>query len=417
MRALRFLPHVVASLLVGLASLPAQRPSSWRCAHVLAEDGASWRDDMVVETLLSNIILVRPARRDEVVDRDFGERWLIPGLIDLHTHLLLQPYDLQKWNDQVLLDSDGLRTLRAVRFAERTLWAGFVAIRDLGTEGAGYADVDLVKGMAEGRLRGPRLYPATRAIVQRGRYGPEPNDPSVKKGAQCVDGVDEIVAAVREQVEGGAAWIKVYADYGYGPGGSVAPTFSLDELQALCDEAKRLGRPVAAHAQTDEGMRRAVLAGVATIEHGAGGSAETFALMKEKGVVLCPCLAANEAIVAYAGHKGPIVERLNAAKIGFQRALAAGVTIACGSDAGVFTHGDNAHELELMVAYGMRPEQALRAATATAAKVLGADDLGAVKAGASGFVVLDADPLQDIAALRRVRAVVREWDELNPTGR
>ncbi|MEZ6037218.1 MAG: amidohydrolase family protein [Planctomycetota bacterium] len=412
MQAMRFLPHVVAALLVGLAPLPAQRAEFWRCKHVLAEDGKSWRDDMVVVTVLDRIVEVRAVRDGDQFSRDFGERWLIPGLIDLHTHLLLQPYDLEKWNDQVRNDSDGLRTLRAVRFAENTLRAGFLAIRDLGTEGAGYADVDLIKGMSEGRLRGPRLYPATRAIVQRGRYGPEPNDPAVKKGAQCVAGIDEIVAAVREQIEGGAAWIKVYADYGYGPGGAVAPTFSLEELQALCAEAKRLGRPVAAHAQTDEGMRRAVLAGVATIEHGAGGSEATFALMKQKGVVLCPCLAANEAIVRYAGHQGPIVERLNAARLGFQRALAAGVTIACGSDAGVFTHGDNAHELELMVAYGMTPEQALRAATATAAKVLGADDLGVVKAGAHGFVVLDADPLVDVAALRRVHAVVRETDEL-----
>ena len=400
-------------LLASLLTLPAaaQRPGTWRCANVLSEDGKSWRKDMVIVTMLNQIIAVRPAKPDEAVDKDFGERWLIPGMIDLHTHLLLRPYNIEKWNDQVLHASDGLRTLRARQFARDTLHKGFVAIRDLGTEGAGYADVDLKQAMDESLMRGPRIYPATRAIVQRGRYGPSPNDPNVKKGAQPVAGIEEIEAAVREQIAGGATWIKVYADYGFGPDGGVTPTFSLEELTALCVEAKRLGRPVAAHASTDEGMRRATLAGVATIEHGSGGSKETFELMRERGVVLCPCLAANEAIVQYAGRKGPIVQRLNAAKIGFQQALAAGVTIACGSDAGVFAHGDNAREIELMVEYGMSNQQALAAATSVAAKVLGASDLGTVRAGNVGFVILNGDPLQDIANLRRVYSVVRESEE------
>ncbi|MGE3172179.1 MAG: amidohydrolase family protein [Planctomycetota bacterium] len=402
----------LASALLLAAAAGAQRPGTWRCAHVLAEDGSGWREDQVVVTVLSDIVEVRAALPGEAVDVDFGDAYLIPGLIDLHTHLLLRPYDLESWNDQVSNRSDGLRTLRGAQFAADTLRAGWLAVRDLGTEGAGHADVDLVRGLDEGRFRGPRIYPSTRAIAQRGRYGPSPDDPSVRKGAQMVSGIDEIVAAVREQVAGGATWIKVYADYGYGPGGSVAPTFSLEELTALCDEAKRLGRPVAAHATTDEGMRRAALAGVATIEHGHGGSDATFALMKERSVALCPCLAANAAIVAYRGGKGPIVDRLNVARIGFQRALQAGVTIACGSDAGVFRHGDNARELELMVDYGMTPEQALCAATSTAAAVLGATDLGAVRPGVRGFVVLDGDPLLDIRNVRRVIAVVREVDEL-----
>lgn len=399
-------------LLAPTAAGLAQRPTTWRCAHVLSEDGASWRHDVVVTTLLDRIASVRPARPDEQVDVDFGDAWMVPGLIDLHTHFLLRPYDERSWNDQVLRDPDELRAMRAARYAHDTLLAGWIAVRDLGTEGVGYADVALQQAIAEGVVRGPRVFAATRAIVQRGRYGPEPDDPSVVKGAQTVAGVDEIVQAVREQVAGGADWIKVYADYRYGPDGGVAPTFSLDELTALVAEATRLGRPVAAHATTDEGMRRAVLAGVRTIEHGQDGSRETFELMKAKGVVLCPCLAANEAIVRYAGRKGPIVERLNVAKAGFQRALAVGVTIACGSDAGVFTHGTNARELELMVAYGMTPQQALAAATTTAAGVLGAPELGAIRQGAAcGLVVLDGDPLADIANLRRVRAVIREGDE------
>jgi imidazolonepropionase-like amidohydrolase len=392
-------------------ALAAQRPGTWRCKHVLAEDGVTWRDDVVVTTILDRIYLVRPARDGEVVDRDFGEAWLIPGLIDLHTHLLLRPYDQMKWDDQVRLESNELRTLRAATFARDTLLAGFVAVRDLGTEGADFADVALRTAMGEGRVRGPQLFVATRAIVKQGFYGPDPDDPAAKKGAQVVSDEASIRAAVREQVAGGADWIKVYADYRHGKSGAVAPAFTLAELQALVDEAGKAGKPVAAHATTDEGIRRAVEAGVRTIEHGAGASAETLAAMKSKGVVLCPCLAATEAIVRYAGHQGPVAERLNVGKIGFQRALAAGVTIACGSDAGVFTHGENVRELELMVEYGMTPAQALAAATTVAAKVLGDTRFGEVRPGAIGFVVLRADPLRDIGALRQIVAVVREGDE------
>lgn len=415
MRSVLF-PLVIAAVAACTAALPAQTPHKWRVAHCLSEDGKSWREDVVIVTILDHILEIRAAKDGEQVLEDFGESWAIPGMIDLHTHLLLKPYNLRSWTDQVLQDSDGLRLLRARQFARNTLAAGFLAVRDLGTEGAGYTDVDLVKGLTEGAFRGPRIYPSTRAIVQRGRYGPAPNDPAVKKGAQPVSGIDEIRQAVRDQVAGGAAWIKVYADYRYGPDGGVAPTFSLEELTALVDEAKRLGRPVAAHATTDEGMRRATLAGVRTIEHGSGGRKATFDLMREHDVVLCPCLAANEAIVNYAGRKGPIVKRLNTAKIGFQQALAAGVTIACGSDAGVFTHGANARELELMVEYGMTPTQALAATTSIAAGVLGEKDLGTLRPGTRGFVVLTGNPLEDIGNLRRVKAVVREGNESKSRG-
>jgi imidazolonepropionase-like amidohydrolase len=399
-------------VLATVAPAVAQRPSTFRCKHVLAEDGASWRDDMEV-TILGAVVTVRPADPTRTVDRDFGEAWMIPGLIDLHTHVLLRPYDEMSWDDQVRNESDELRSERALQHGLATLRAGFTVIRDLGTEGAGFADVAIAKTLQEER-RGPLLIPSTRAIVLRGCYGPDPEDPTTKKGAQAVAGGDEIRQAVREQAKGGALWIKVYADYRHGKSGPVAPTFSLEELQVLCAEAAALKLPVAAHATTDEGIRRAVTAGVRTIEHGTGASAETLALMKEKGVALCPCLAANEAIVKYSGRKGPVVDRLNVGRVGFQRALAAGVTIACGSDAGVFKHGDNAREIELMVEYGMTPAQALAAATSVAAQVLGridlgngVRDLGAIRAGSwGGLVVLAGDPLQDIHNLRKVVAVI-----------
>ncbi len=400
----------VAVLFAG-ALLSAQRPSTWRCKNVLAKDGASWMQDVVVTTILDHVISVKPAEPGEPVDTDFGDAYMIPGLIDLHTHLLLRPYDQRTWDEQVRTESNELRAIRAGTHALQTLRAGFVAVRELGTEGAGAADVALKEALAEGLVRGPMVFASTRAIARRGCYGPDPEDPTTKKGAQMVEGVDEIRAAVRAQAALGADWIKVYADYRHGSKGAVAPTFSRDELVALCDEAAKCKLPVAAHATTDEGIRNAVEASVRTIEHGAGASEATLSRMKAKGIVLVPCLAANEAIVRYAGHRGPIVERLNAAKAGFQRALAAGVTIACGSDAGVFAHGENVRELELMVEYGMTPEQALRAATSTAAAVLGRTDLGHIGARQSGLVVLTADPLRDITALRSVRAVIREGDE------
>lgn len=385
----------------------AQRPTSVRCGHLLAEDGQSWRDDVVVSILSRQIIDVAAGQSGERVDLDYHDCWVVPGLIDLHTHLLLRPYDQASWNDQVLKEGLELRAIRATRHADTTLRAGFVAVRDLGTEGAALADVALRDAIAQSIVRGPRVFAATRAIVATGCYGPNLPTVEAPRGAQVADGELGVRKAVREQVAAGADWIKVYADYRRAPGQPATPTFTLAELQALCDEATTAGVPVAAHASTDEGIRRAVLAGVRSIEHGTQASEATLQLMRERGVVLCACLAANEAIVRQAGHQGPIVARLNTGKLGFQRALAAGVTIACGSDAGVFAHGDNARELELMVEYGMRPAQALAAATTVAAKVLGRDDLGRVAKGtAAGLLVLEGDPLQDVKHLRHVRAVI-----------
>lgn len=385
----------------------AQHPIGIHCQHVLGEDGSTWRDDLVVFVLQGQITGIRPAAEAGRVEHEFGDAWLIPGLIDLHTHLCLHPYNETSWNDQVLQESLELRTIRATKNAEATLRSGYVVVRDLGTEGAGLADVALRDAIAKGITLGPRIFASTRAIVATGCYGPYLPTCDAPKGAQTADGVDGVRVAVRQQIAAGADWIKVYADYRRAAGQPSTPTFTLAELTAIVDEASSAGIPVAAHAATDEGIRRAVLAGVRTIEHGAGASAATLQLMMDKGVVLCPCLAANEAIVQYAGRKGPIVERLNAGKLGFQQALAKGITVADGSDAGVFAHGDNARELELMVEFGMTPVQALAAATSTAAAVLGHPEYGCIKVGARpGFVVLDGDPLADIHNLRKVRAVI-----------
>jgi imidazolonepropionase-like amidohydrolase len=396
-----------AVLLAAMLTTPAdaQRPTSFRCKHVLAEDGTSWRENVDVFVMAGQLWL-EPAR-PEPVDQDFGDGWLIPGLIDLHTHVCLQPYNEMPWDRQVLEESLELRSIRAAAAARETLFAGFVAIRDLGTEGAGFADVALREAIRGNVVLGPTVFASTKAIVATGCYGPNLPTVEAPKGAQEATGEDGVRRAVREQIAAGADWIKVYADYRRAKDKPPTPTFTLAELRAICDEAKTAGVPVAAHATTDEGIRRAVEAGVRTIEHGTMASEATLRAMAEKGTALCPCLAANEAIASYAGHSGPVATRLNAGKATFQRALAAGVTIACGSDAGVFAHGRNARELELMVEYGMTPAQALAAATTVAAKVLGSIESGALQRGPTfGFVVLGGDPLQDIRNLRQVRAVV-----------
>ncbi|MBK8980643.1 MAG: amidohydrolase family protein [Planctomycetes bacterium] len=342
---------------------------------------------------------------------DVGGATVCPGLIDAHTHLLLRPYDQLRWDDQVLRESLELRVIRATVHATQTLEAGFTTIRELGTEGAGFADVALRDAIRDGIVPGPRILAATRALVATGCYGPAGFDPrwDVPKGAQVADGVTGLRIAVREQIAAGADWIKVYADYRRRPGDPATPTYSPEELTAVVAEARSAGLRVSAHAATSEGIRRAVLAGVASIEHGYEASDDVLALMRERGVVLCPTLAANEAVVRYAGANPVLARRLNVARVTFQRALRAGVTIACGSDAGVFAHGDNVRELELMVDYGMTPAQALAAATTTAAELLGLGDrVGRVAVGYDAdLVVVAGNPQADITVLRRPLLVIR----------
>jgi imidazolonepropionase-like amidohydrolase len=355
-----------------------------------------------------------PAAAREPVRVDLAGLALLPGLIDCHTHLLLHPYDETSWNDQVLKEALELRTIRAVTAARATLEAGFTTIRELGTEGAGFADVALRDAIAARLVPGPRILASTRAIVASGSYGPAGFDPrwEVPKGAQVADGADGVRRAVREQIAAGADWVKVYADYPRRPGAPSTPTFSAEELAAAVDEARSAGLRVAAHAHTAEGARRAVLAGVATIEHGTGATAEVLDLMRRRGVALCPTLAAAEAVSRYAGWRPgqPEPQRLRDARQAFARALTAKVIIANGSDAGVFAHGDNARELELLVAWGMTPGEALRAATATAASVLGrGHDLGRIAPGyVADLVAFQGDPLADVAALRHPLLVIKD---------
>ncbi len=339
---------------------------------------------------------------------------LLPGLIEGHSHLFLHPYNETTWNDQVLTESRAERTARAVEHAKATLMAGFTTVRDLGTEGAGYDDVGLKAAIEKGVIPGPRMLVATRAIVATGSYGPKSNvtEAIIPKGAEEADGLDGITHVVRSQIGFGADVVKIYADYRWGLNGVAAPTFTAEELKKAVEVAGSSGRTVAVHSSTEEGMRRAIDAGVTTIEHGDGGTPELFKLMKAKGIALCPTLAATESIAGYHGWKkgiDPEPEGVKHKHLIFTEALKAGVTICMGGDVGVFPHGENAKEMVLMVEYGMQPIDVLRSATSINATVFKLTNLGQIKAGyLADLVAVEGNPVNEIKAVKEVRMIWKD---------
>lgn len=341
---------------------------------------------------------------------------LIPGLMDLHSHLFLHPYNITAWDDQVLKESEAFRTLRAVKHAKDTLDAGFTLLRDLGTEGAGYADVSLKRAIDAGIVPGPRVITTTRAIVASGGYAPMRKnyrpDCCLLQGAEEVSGIGECVRAVRHQAAHGADWIKLYADYRVGPNGETVPTFSVEELKAIVDTAHDLERPVAAHSMNDEAMCRCIEAGVDTIEHGYAGTRDTFKRMADAGIAFLPTLTVAEAISEYFhGYTrgGAPARRMEQAANAFRLAREEGVIIGCGSDVGPFPHGENARELQWMVKLGMNPREALEAATSVNAKIIRYDDLGHIRKDyLADLVAIAGDPLKNIACIADVRFVMKD---------
>lgn len=339
---------------------------------------------------------------------------LMPGLIEGHSHLLLHPYNETSWNDQVLKESPVERAIRGTVHAKNSLMAGITTMRDLGAEGAGYSDVYLKKTIDKGIISGPRLLVAGPAIVATGAYGPKGfhDGVHVPLGAEEASGKEEVIRTVRRQMGNGADFIKIYADYRWGSGEPSQPTFSLEEIESMVATATSAGRYVVAHAGTPEGMRRAILGGVETIEHGDGGTMEIFKLMKEKGVALCPTLAAGDAIEQYNGWvkgNGTEPERITAKKASFKMALQAGVDIVFGGDVGVFTHGENSRELELMVAYGMSPLASLQAATSGNAHIFHLKNLGEIKKGfLADIIAIEGNPMEDITKMKDVKFVMKD---------
>lgn len=346
---------------------------------------------------------------------DFGDATLLPGLIEGHSHLLLHPYNETSWDDQVLKEPRAMRVARATVHAERTLMAGFTTVRDLGTEGTEYDDVGLKQAINAGIIKGPRMIVATRALIATGSYAPKGFSPdiSIPQGAEEADGHDALIKAVRTQIGKGADVIKIYADYRWGLLSEAQPTYTIDEIKLIVATASSSGRSVVAHASTTEGMRRAIEAGVETIEHGDAGTPEIFRLMASKNVCLCPTLAAGDAISQYRGwQKGtePEPERLQKKRVTFREARDNHVKICMGGDVGVFAHGDNAREMEMMVDYGMTALETLRSATSINADAFHfADKIGRIQGGLlADIIVVSGNPIEKISDIRNVKFVMKE---------
>ena len=408
---------LVALVMLGLSSGgSAQAPLTvLRPARVF--DGDTVHEGWAVRVRNDRIDAVGPANTvgaAGAVVVDLPGTTITPGLIEGHSHVLLHPYNETRWEDQVAHEGFALRVARATNHLRATLLAGFTTIRDLGTEGAQYADVELKEAVNRGIIPGPRMLVVTRAIVATGSYAPKGFvlEWRVPQGAEEADGVDGLTRVVRDQIGRGADWIKMYGDYPCGPLPGAHPTFSQEEMTLAVETARSAAVPVAVHATTPEGMRRAILAGAATIEHGDGGTSEIFKLMVERRVALCPTLAVVDATSQYAGWKRgqqPEPPSIAQKRESFKAALQAGVTILSGSDAGVFAHGDNARELELMVAYGMTPVAALKSATSVGARVLRLErEIGQVRPGGlADLAAFEGDPTTDVSALRRVKFVMK----------
>jgi imidazolonepropionase-like amidohydrolase len=350
---------------------------------------------------------------------DLGDMTLLPGLIDAHTHILLQgDITSADYDEQLFKESMPYRALRASRAVKIALEHGFTALRDVETEGAMYTDVDVKRAINNGVIPGPRLFVSTRAMSVTGGYGPSGYSPEIgyPMGVQIVDGVEGGRKAVREQIAHGADWIKVYADRSYfvqkdGTLSSI-PTFTAEEMKAIVDEAHRLRHKVAAHAMARPGIENALNASVDSIEHGIAIPDDLLDQMVARGVYLCPTLTVTEYVAP--GRGGVWAKIPNYHHDSFQRALRKGVKIAFGTDAGGFPWDavNEAKEFEYETRYGMTPMQAIQSATRVAAELLGMSDrMGTLETGKfADIVAVPGNPLQDITALQRVGFVMKNGE-------
>ena len=415
----RYAIFLALTLILALAGVAQKTDTAILLKPERVFDGEIMHSNWVVLIQKNMIIAVGDAAsiKPDVVYKtiELKGKTLLPGLIEGHSHLLLHPYNETKWDEQVMNESRAERVTRAVVHAEKTLMAGFTTVRDLGTEGAGYDDVGLKTAIEKGIIPGPRMIVATRAIVATGSYGPKLNnlDNDLVRGAAQADGLDALIKETRTQIGNGADLIKVYADYRWGlTKGISEPTFTLEELKTVVAVAASSGRKVVAHASTEEGMRRCILAGISTIEHGDNGTEEIFDLMVKNKVAYCATLSAAEATAEYDGWKRgslPEPKRVATKRKAFALALQKGVTICFGGDVGVYAHGDNAREMETMVVYGMKPIDVLKSATSVNADVFGyGEKMGRIKKGLwADLLAVDGNPSDNISDIRKTALVMK----------
>ncbi len=420
------MPFVLLALTLTAGTLGAQQAAPApvrtlvRAGKLIDGTGAAPRSDQGVLVEDGRITAVGAwaevsARAPGVTTIDLSGMTVLPGLIDAHTHILLQgDITAADYDDQLLKESIPYRTIRAVAAGRTALMNGFTTLRDLETEGAMFADVDLKRAFALGIVPGPRMFVATRAFSATGMYPLSGYSWELKvpDGVQIVDGPEEIRKGVREQVKYGADWIKVYVDRRYylGDDGRLHSwvNFTDEELKMFVDEAHRLGKRAAAHAIGYDGIDAALRAGFNSIEHGDGLTPDLMDRMIKQGAYWCPTIFVGAYVAE--GRGGIWPKMVDIERVAFGQAVTKGVKIAYGTDAGGYAWTENqAQEMAYMVRYGMAPLQVIRSATSVAADLLGQSaNLGAVAAGRwADLVAVKEDPLADITALQRVAWVMK----------
>src|SRR6202167_2539235 len=401
------------------ASAPTSKTMALKCGNLFDGRGDSLRKNVVIvveDGKIKDIAATAPAGADLV---DLSRSTCLPGLMDTHTHVLLQgDITAADYDEQLLKQSPEYRTILATVNARRALEYGFTSIRDVETEGAGYADADVKKAINNGIIPGPRMQGVTRALDVTGAYALQGYAPdvAVPHGVQLVDGADNARKAVREQISFGADWIKVYSDRSYRVRDDGVlddiPTFTLDELRAIVDEAHRERHKVASHAMALNGVHNSVEAGVDSIEHGNYIAEADLKAMVAHGIFYVPTIYVGEYVAQGRAATGAPVwlKMISIHEETFRRALQAGVKIAFGTDAGGFDWKINpAKEFSSMVKFGMTPAQAIRAATSMAAELMGTQkELGTIEPGKlADIVAVPGDPLADVSLMEKVEFVMK----------